>query len=97
MGSKVIQIACGRQHTLALVKRSGRVYSWGLGGSGQLGLKSTKNFNSPCVVTSVEWASFDSPTGCVVKRICAGGDQSFVCVPGERCMVSFECASVGNS
>jgi alpha-tubulin suppressor-like RCC1 family protein len=89
MGSKVIQIACGRQHTLALVKSSGRVYSWGLGGSGQLGLASTRNFNSPSAIASFEWTSANSSIGCVVKQIFAGGDQSFVCIPSEQCLVSF--------
>jgi E3 ubiquitin-protein ligase HERC4 len=86
MGSKVIQIACGRQHTLALVKSSGRVYSWGLGGSGQLGLASTRNFNSPSAIASFEWTSANSSIGCVVKQIFAGGDQSFVCIPSEQCL-----------
>lgn len=88
MGSEVTQIACGRQHTLALVRRSGRVYSWGLGGSGQLGQKSTKNCSMPCGVANAEWASNDSSTGCAVQRICAGGDQTFACVPGCRHVVS---------
>ncbi|XP_062513576.1 probable E3 ubiquitin-protein ligase HERC4 isoform X2 [Corticium candelabrum] len=81
MGSEVIQIACGRQHMLALVQ-SGRLYSWGLGGSGQLGLKSTKSCSSPCAVTDAEWTS----RATVVQRICAGGDQSFACVVSLHCL-----------
>ena len=37
MGTDVSQIACGKKHTLALVPSRGRLYSFGLGGCGQLG------------------------------------------------------------
>ena len=37
MGTEVSQIACGKKHTLAFVPTRGRVYAFGLGGSGQLG------------------------------------------------------------
>uniref|UniRef100_A0A8C4R2J3 HECT and RLD domain containing E3 ubiquitin protein ligase 4 n=1 Tax=Eptatretus burgeri TaxID=7764 RepID=A0A8C4R2J3_EPTBU len=47
MGSTVTQIACGRQHTLAFVPSCGLVYSFGLGGNGQLGIGSTTNRKSP--------------------------------------------------
>ena len=36
-GVKIIKVACGRAHTLAL-SESGHVYSWGFGKSGCLGL-----------------------------------------------------------
>ncbi|XP_063493235.1 probable E3 ubiquitin-protein ligase HERC4 isoform X9 [Symphalangus syndactylus] len=50
MGSIVTQIACGRQHTCAFVPSSGRIYSFGLGGNGQLGTGSTSNRKSPFTV-----------------------------------------------
>ena len=37
MGTEVSQVACGRKHTLAFVPTRGRMYAFGLGGSGQLG------------------------------------------------------------
>ncbi|XP_033239286.1 probable E3 ubiquitin-protein ligase HERC4 isoform X1 [Drosophila pseudoobscura] len=41
MGSTITQVACGNRHTLALVRSGGRVYSFGLGASGQLGIRNT--------------------------------------------------------
>ena len=35
-GRKVANVACGRQHTLAIT-REGEVYAWGYNGAGQLG------------------------------------------------------------
>ena len=43
MGTEVTQIECGRKHTLAFVPTRGRLYAFGLGGSGQLG---NSGFNS---------------------------------------------------
>ncbi|XP_039591074.1 probable E3 ubiquitin-protein ligase HERC4 isoform X2 [Polypterus senegalus] len=84
MGSVVTQIACGRQHTLAFVPSSGRIYAFGLGGNGQLGTGSTSNRKSPFTVKD-NWLQHNSQCGpdinigncCCVKRIFAGGDQSF--------------------
>lgn len=84
MGSIVTQIACGRQHTLAFVPSSGRVYSFGLGGNGQLGTGSTCNRKSPFTVKG-NWVSYsdytqqsDNADGYYcVKKISSGGDQSF--------------------
>ncbi|XP_051779370.1 probable E3 ubiquitin-protein ligase HERC4 isoform X1 [Erpetoichthys calabaricus] len=84
MGSVVTQIACGRQHTLAFVPSSGRIYAFGLGGNGQLGTGSTSNRKSPFTVKG-NWLQHNSQCGpdiniddcCCVKRIFAGGDQSF--------------------
>ncbi|XP_076346603.1 HECT and RLD domain containing E3 ubiquitin ligase 4 isoform X3 [Tachypleus tridentatus] len=50
MGSVVTQVACGRCHTLAYVPGQGRLYTFGLGGSGQLGLGTTTNYSTPMVV-----------------------------------------------
>ncbi|XP_077073484.1 putative E3 ubiquitin-protein ligase HERC4 isoform X1 [Siphateles boraxobius] len=92
MGNVVAQIACGRQHTLAFVPSSGKIDSFGLGGNGQLGTRSTYNRISPAPVKGC-WRAHTDPvpmdvdlTGlCIseaeqsycVKKIYAGGDQSF--------------------
>ncbi|XP_053307028.1 probable E3 ubiquitin-protein ligase HERC4 isoform X3 [Spea bombifrons] len=84
MGSIVTQIACGRQHTLAFVPSSGRIYSFGLGGNGQLGTGSTCNRKSPFTVKG-NWMSHSDNCQCAhnseayfcVKKIFSGGDQSF--------------------
>lgn len=44
MGSEVTQVSCGRCHTLAVVGRFGRVYTFGLNGSGQLGVGTQVKF-----------------------------------------------------
>uniref|UniRef100_A0A665WB05 HECT and RLD domain containing E3 ubiquitin protein ligase 4 n=1 Tax=Echeneis naucrates TaxID=173247 RepID=A0A665WB05_ECHNA len=80
MGSVVTQIACGRQHTLAFTPSSGKMDSFGLGGNGQLGTRSSCNRKSPAPVKG-PWVASNTPGGtdeqCCVKRIYAGGDQSF--------------------
>ncbi|XP_068113476.1 probable E3 ubiquitin-protein ligase HERC4 isoform X2 [Hyperolius riggenbachi] len=84
MGSIVTQIACGRQHTLAFVPSSGRIYSFGLGGNGQLGTGSPCNRKSPFTVKG-NWISCSDYTKLsdnvegyyCVKKIFSGGDQSF--------------------
>ncbi|XP_028632619.1 probable E3 ubiquitin-protein ligase HERC4 isoform X4 [Grammomys surdaster] len=84
MGSIVTQVACGRQHTSAFVPSSGRIYSFGLGGNGQLGTGSTSNRKSPFTVKG-NWFSYNgqcpqdigSEDYFCVKRIFSGGDQSF--------------------
>lgn len=48
MGSKVTQIACGRRHALAFVGK--RVYGFGLGANGQLGVLGAGNPKVPQVV-----------------------------------------------
>ncbi|XP_075216704.1 HECT and RLD domain containing E3 ubiquitin ligase 4 isoform X2 [Lycorma delicatula] len=94
MGSIVTQISCGRRHTLALVPSRGRVYSFGLGGSGQLGTsRAVLNSTTPQVVLG-PWLS---PSGVpavdlpnrnaldyVIKRIFAGGDHCFVTVTHQK-------------
>ncbi|XP_044515140.1 probable E3 ubiquitin-protein ligase HERC4 isoform X3 [Gracilinanus agilis] len=84
MGSIVTQIACGRQHTSAFVPSTGRIYSFGLGGNGQLGTGSTSNRKSPFTVKG-NWfpysgkcpPSSDGEEYFCVKKIFSGGDQSF--------------------
>uniref|UniRef100_A0A8D3CRY5 HECT and RLD domain containing E3 ubiquitin protein ligase 4 n=1 Tax=Scophthalmus maximus TaxID=52904 RepID=A0A8D3CRY5_SCOMX len=78
MGNVVTQIACGRQHTLAFTPSSGKMDSFGLGGNGQLGTRSTCNRKSPAPVKGLGVASnLHCTQDCCVKRIYAGGDQSF--------------------
>uniref|UniRef100_A0A3P9AHY4 HECT domain-containing protein n=1 Tax=Esox lucius TaxID=8010 RepID=A0A3P9AHY4_ESOLU len=61
MGNVVTQIACGRQHTLAFIPSSGKIDSFGLGGNGQLGTRSTSNRNSPAPVKG-PWVAYNGPT-----------------------------------
>uniref|UniRef100_A0A3Q3WPS4 HECT domain-containing protein n=1 Tax=Mola mola TaxID=94237 RepID=A0A3Q3WPS4_MOLML len=82
MGNVVTQISCGRQHTLAFTPSCGKMYSFGLGGNGQLGTRSTCNRKSPAPVKGPFMATSapvhtDTEQCCCVKRIYAGGDQSF--------------------
>ncbi|XP_034107035.1 probable E3 ubiquitin-protein ligase HERC4 isoform X1 [Drosophila albomicans] len=86
MGSTISQVTCGSRHTLALVPSRGRIYGFGLGSSGQLGTRGTKNLNLPQVVVG-PWVS---PSGSallqsnaaqasvVIRQIFSGGDQSIV-------------------
>ncbi|CAG9823178.1 unnamed protein product [Phaedon cochleariae] len=100
MGSTITQIACGRQHSLALVPSRGRVYSFGTGGSGQLGLRKTISASTPQVVLG-PWVS---PSGVsliaapevvgniVIQRIFAGGDHCFVSViPQQSTASPYDC------
>lgn len=50
MGTSCTQITCGRRHTLTFVPSRGRVYGFGLGASGQLGNRGSKNATVPQVV-----------------------------------------------
>ncbi|XP_056902787.1 probable E3 ubiquitin-protein ligase HERC4 [Takifugu flavidus] len=82
MGNIVTQISCGRQHTLAFTPSSGKMYSFGLGGNGQLGTRSTCNRKSPAPVKGPFVASAapiesESEQCFCIHRIYAGGDQSF--------------------
>ncbi|XP_060525182.1 probable E3 ubiquitin-protein ligase HERC4 isoform X2 [Cylas formicarius] len=101
MGSTVTQIAAGRQHCLALVPSRGRVYSFGIGGSGQLGTRKPSSASTPQVVLG-PWVS---PGGkalllrddahelnLVIHRIFAGGDHCFVSVvPRGRKLPCYDC------
>jgi E3 ubiquitin-protein ligase HERC4 len=91
MGSTITQVSCGRQHALAFVPSRGRVYSYGLGGAGQLGLRKPSNASTPQVVLG-PWVSpsgvpvVPSPSNVniVIKRIYAGGDHCFVSVTDKK-------------
>ncbi|VDO98408.1 unnamed protein product [Soboliphyme baturini] len=75
MGSRVVDVACGRCHTLVMT--AGKLYAFGLGSSGQLGISDSKMCTVPCPV------SIDGE----VVRVFAAGDHSFVVVSPQvgRC------------
>ncbi|KAM3831576.1 putative E3 ubiquitin-protein ligase HERC3 isoform 2-T3 [Vipera latastei] len=85
MGSEVSQVACGRQHTLALVPSSGMIYAFGCGTKGQLGTGYICSLKCPSPVKG-HWAAYDEQisgradacTYYIVKHIFSGEDQSFV-------------------
>uniref|UniRef100_W5K813 HECT and RLD domain containing E3 ubiquitin protein ligase 4 n=2 Tax=Astyanax mexicanus TaxID=7994 RepID=W5K813_ASTMX len=60
MGNVVTQISCGRQHTMAFIPSSGKIDSFGLGGNGQLGTRSTCNRKSPAPVKG-QWRAYNDP------------------------------------
>lgn len=82
MGSKITQIACGRRHTLAFVPSRRKVYGFGLGGVGQLGMGASANYNTPQIVRG-PWVD-TQPTSLVVDKIFSGGDQCFVSLLKEN-------------
>ncbi|KAJ8000858.1 hypothetical protein DPEC_G00184750, partial [Dallia pectoralis] len=71
-GAKVTQIACGRHHTLALVKPSNKIYSFGCGEQGQLGNGVHINQSVPLPVQLP-----DQMNEMHVKSIYAGANNSF--------------------
>jgi len=46
-------VACGRNHTLALTSDGNRLYAWGDGDFGKLGLGSTTSKTTPNIVDSL--------------------------------------------
>lgn len=82
MGSTITQIACGRQHTLGFVPSRGRIYSFGLGGAGQLGFRKTTNATTPQLVIGPFNANnhSNSHDKYWIRRIFAGGDHCFAIV-----------------
>ncbi|KAG7333753.1 hypothetical protein KOW79_002160 [Hemibagrus wyckioides] len=77
-GLNVSQIACGRHHTLALVKSSNTVYSFGCGEQDQLGNGQRTNQSVPLPVQLPPEANKNHK----VERIVAGGNHSLVmCSP----------------
>ena len=91
MGTEVSQVACGKKHTLVFVPSRDRVYSFGLAGSGQLGLSDTRNAKTPQMVQGPWVSPTGKPTSETFKRsislveseqlvvtlIGASGDSSF--------------------
>lgn len=98
MGTICSQITCGNRHTLTLVPSSGRVYGFGLGGSGQLGSRTARNSQLPQVVNG-PWAMIEQsvqkneyPYPLSVRRIFSGGDHSFAATTNTNESVQiFDC------
>lgn len=104
MGTEVSQVACGKKHSLAFVPTRGRLYAFGLGGSGQLGHSAFTSAVTPQVVHGpwigptgepsapkrvMEEMEVDGFEKVVITRIGAGGDQSYALV-NEPSMVKRE-------
>lgn len=53
-GKKVIQVACGFSHTLALISGSLDVYAWGSGHGGKLGLGDEQNRSEPTLIQAMK-------------------------------------------
>ncbi|XP_070764278.1 probable E3 ubiquitin-protein ligase HERC4 [Enoplosus armatus] len=77
-GAKVIQIACGRHHTLVLTD-SKRVYSFGCGEQGQLGHGEESHPSVPLPVQLPQ----DTTNGTIIRNIFAGGNCSFATCTSE--------------
>ena len=73
----VVDVACGDFHVLALNK-FGEVYSWGMGGDGQLGHGNYSNQSSPCLINGL-------PKTALVS--CGGGHSGFITQNFELFMV----------
>lgn len=95
MGSEVSMIACGRNHTIAYVASKNKIYSFGLGSNGQLGLNTHANHPIPSLIQlpldpsslfsppssrMEQYAMTQEPMSNPVCSLYAGGDQTFVLV-----------------
>ncbi|XP_065763629.1 E3 ISG15--protein ligase HERC5 isoform X3 [Muntiacus reevesi] len=80
VGNRVTQIACGRQHTLAYVSDTGKVFSFGSGKEGQLGNGGTCNqlVPRPMKLPSSEELKSESSTSVKELIMVAGGNQSIL-------------------
>ncbi|XP_048855817.1 probable E3 ubiquitin-protein ligase HERC6 [Brienomyrus brachyistius] len=76
MPTPVIQVACGKYHSLVLTKE-GEMFSWGRNGYGQLGL-------GRAISTQAVPSRVLSLIGVPVIQVCAGGEYSFaISLSGE--------------
>ncbi|XP_038648917.1 probable E3 ubiquitin-protein ligase HERC3 [Scyliorhinus canicula] len=87
-GKRVSQIACGSYHTLAFVASSGEIYSFGRGENGQLGNGESGDQLVPLPVSIMDTPDKNGTengltTKPAVRRILAGGSQSFVQICDE--------------
>ncbi|XP_010889879.2 probable E3 ubiquitin-protein ligase HERC3 [Esox lucius] len=79
-GGNVTQIACGRHHTLAFVRASNKIYSFGCGEQGQLGNGVKINQSVPLPMQLP-----DQMNDMHVEHIYAGGNLSFgLCGLGQE-------------
>lgn len=79
-----------RRHTLAYAPNSGRLYAFGLGASGQLGVDGRHNKFNPVVVQG-PWVPFSSSADAmldensvVLRHIFVGGAQCFALVSESK-------------
>ena len=81
-GKKVVQVACGSHHTMALTS-DGDIYAWGQNSSGQVGCGSTANQPTPRRVSAVIG-------NCKIVSIACGQTSSFaISENGEVCIIIF--------
>lgn len=80
VGNRVVQVACGRWHTLAYASDLGKVFSFGLGKQGQLGhgTKHNQLIPLPMKMPSNEELTFDSHSSDKELIMIAGGNQSIL-------------------
>ncbi|XP_061191320.1 probable E3 ubiquitin-protein ligase HERC4 [Saccostrea echinata] len=87
MGSVITQVICGRRHTIVFSPSSGKMYAFGLGGAGQLGLGDTVSRNSPFPILSPYLPSLGRRASQVmdhdgtlytVKHLFSNGDHCFL-------------------
>uniref|UniRef100_A0A671SII6 Probable E3 ubiquitin-protein ligase HERC4 n=1 Tax=Sinocyclocheilus anshuiensis TaxID=1608454 RepID=A0A671SII6_9TELE len=83
---KTVSISCGGEHTATLSK-GGTVFTFGSGGSGQLGHKSFKDEHHPRVVAEL-WGS-------EVSQVTCGRHHTLVSVASSKLIYSFGCGMQG--
>uniref|UniRef100_A0A673FNY8 Probable E3 ubiquitin-protein ligase HERC4 n=1 Tax=Sinocyclocheilus rhinocerous TaxID=307959 RepID=A0A673FNY8_9TELE len=83
---KTVSISCGGEHTATLSK-GGTVFTFGSGGSGQLGHKSFKDEHRPRVVAEL-WGS-------EVSQVTCGRHHTLVSVASSKLIYSFGCGMQG--
>jgi len=74
--SQVSNVACGNNHTLALMA-DGSVFSWGFGGYGRLGHRDGADQFSPKQIEELGPASYTKRQGTGAKQLFAGSTGSF--------------------
>uniref|UniRef100_A0A8C1VFM3 HECT domain-containing protein n=1 Tax=Cyprinus carpio TaxID=7962 RepID=A0A8C1VFM3_CYPCA len=83
---KTVSISCGGEHTATLSK-GGTVFTFGSGGSGQLGHKSFRDEHHPRVVAEL-WGS-------EVSQVTCGRHHTLVSVTSSKLIYSFGCGMQG--
>uniref|UniRef100_A0A8C1E1K4 HECT domain-containing protein n=1 Tax=Cyprinus carpio carpio TaxID=630221 RepID=A0A8C1E1K4_CYPCA len=83
---KTVSISCGGEHTATLSK-GGTVFTFGSGGSGQLGHKSFRDEHHPRVVAEL-WGS-------EVSQVTCGRHHTLVSVASSKLIYSFGCGMQG--
>ncbi|XP_043091027.1 probable E3 ubiquitin-protein ligase HERC4 isoform X2 [Puntigrus tetrazona] len=83
---KTVSISCGGEHTATLSK-GGTVFTFGSGGSGQLGHNSFRDEHHPRVVAEL-WGS-------EVSKVTCGRHHTLVSVTSSKLIYSFGCGTQG--